>query len=189
MRARWPGGPPMADVGVRAAGPDHVAGIARLQLATWRTAYSGILGEHVLAGLDEDDVSRTWGAAVNDPPSPRHRVLIALDGAAAVGFVAFGPATAEESAPASAALISTLLVEPRWGRRGHGSRLLAATVDLLRDDGFAIGLTWLLEPDRVSNAFFGSAGWEPDGSARTLDIGGRFVTEIRLHASLAEPAP
>ena len=31
--------------------------------------------------------------------------------------------------------LSTLLVEPRWGRRGHGSRLVAASVDHWRGDG------------------------------------------------------
>ena len=34
------------------------------------------------------------------------------------------------------AAVTDLLVEPRWGRRGHGSRLLAASVDLWRTDGF-----------------------------------------------------
>ena len=35
------------------------------------------------------------------------------------------------------ASVTDLLVEPRWGRRGHGSRLLAASVDLWRADGFS----------------------------------------------------
>jgi len=50
-----------------------------------------------------------------------------------VGFCAAGPApdaelaAANGSLPADSAstgLVSTLLVEPRWGRRGHGGRLL-----------------------------------------------------------------
>jgi GNAT superfamily N-acetyltransferase len=61
--------------------------------------------------------------------------------------------------------ITALLVEPRWGRRGHGSRLLAAVVDLARTGGFRTGVTWVLQAD-------------------TASLG------IRLHASLLEePAP
>jgi hypothetical protein len=42
--------------------------------------------------------------------------------------------------------------------------------------------TWLLEPDRVSADFFESAGWAPDGWARTLDTGGSPLREVRWHA-------
>src|SRR5689334_23769018 len=52
------------------------------------------------------------------------------------------------SSDLTALLINTLLVEPRWGRRGHGSRLLAAAVDLAREEGFTRALTWTLEASR-----------------------------------------
>ena len=40
-------------------------------------------------------------------------------------------AAQEPPLPAGTAAITDLLVEPRWGRRGHGSRLLAAATMLL----------------------------------------------------------
>ena len=46
--------------------------------------------------------------------------------------------TGRRARPGTAA-VTDLLVEPRWGRRGHGSRLLAASVDLWREDGFEHG--------------------------------------------------
>src|SRR5258708_3402776 len=60
-----------------------------------------------------------------------------------VGFMASGPADETALAPDEhhtgsgdrTAAVTELLVEPRWGRRGHGSRLLAASVDLWRADG------------------------------------------------------
>ena len=75
-----------------------------------------------------------------------------------------------------------LLVEPRWGRRGHGSRLLAAVADIALGNGVARLQTWLLEPDSVSAGFLESAGWAPDGWARTLDTGAEPVHEVRWHA-------
>jgi GNAT superfamily N-acetyltransferase len=82
--------------------------------------------------------------------------------------------------------VTTLLVEPRWGRRGHGSRLLAAVADLARETGTARLQVWLLEPDTVSSGFFESAGWAPDGWARTLDTGGPPLRELRWHALLLD---
>ena len=69
-------------------------------------------------------------------------MLVALEQNTVVGFAAFGPAELagdEQPDPGRARRPrwSTLLVEPRWGRRGHGSRLLAAVADLARRDGGA----------------------------------------------------
>lgn len=177
-----------ADVSVRPARPEDAEGITRVQAVTWRTAYREVLPRELLDGWDEPAAAASWHAAITAPPTPGHVVLVALESDALVGFTAFGPAeladgeTADPSGPT--AEVSTLLVEPRWGRRGHGSRLLAAVVDTARVQGVARLTTWLLEQDRVSATFLRSAGWEPDGWARTLDTGGTPVREIRLHTAL-----
>ena len=80
--------------------------------------------------------------------------------------------------------VSTLLVEPRWGRRGHGSRLLSAVVDLARSQGVVRLRLWIPDADTVSASFLESAGWEPDGWARTLDTGGAPLRELRWHTVL-----
>src|SRR3954469_25743412 len=118
---------------VRPARPEDAAEIARIQLATWRTAYRRMFPAHVLANLDEAFLTRGWQAAITEAPSGRHRVLIAVEQSetanAVVGFAASGPADEQALAPEEAPLgddiaaITDLLIEPRWGRRGHGSRL------------------------------------------------------------------
>ncbi|MGH3996931.1 MAG: GNAT family N-acetyltransferase, partial [Pseudonocardiaceae bacterium] len=81
-------------------------------------------------------------------------------------------------------LVSTLLVEPRWGRRGHGGRLLATVTAALRDAGATRGIVWVPAEDPASLNFYRRAGWEPDGTVRTLDAHGRPLREIRLTGSL-----
>ena len=170
----------MADAHVRVAGPGDVAEIARIQLAVWETAYSAWLPAQVLQAVTAEQAAASWRSAVTAPPTPRHRVLVALEQDWLVGFAAF--ATAEDGT----AEVQTLLVEPRWGRRGHGSRLLAATVDHLRADGARTATVWVPERDAASVRFYESAGWERDGYARALDAGGPEIHEVRLHVSVAE---
>jgi GNAT superfamily N-acetyltransferase len=176
----------VADAAVRAARPGDVPEIARIQVETWRTAYRRFLPESVLAALDVGQAEQAWRAAVAQPPSPAHHVLVATEGADTVGFAAVGPSEEEDAQPGEAA-VAALLVEPRWGRRGHGSRLLAAAVDHLRQDGVTRLVAWVPDGDRASTAFYESAGWEPDGRARVLEAEGGSVREIRWHAALEAP--
>jgi GNAT superfamily N-acetyltransferase len=177
----------MAEVSVRPALPEDAPEIARIQVDTWRTAYRSVLPETVLAGVSAEAAEPSWRAAIASPPTPRHHVLVAVEGRWRVGFVAFGPADELEPGdpePETTVAIAPLLVEPRWGRRGHGSRLLAATVDHARADGMTRAVTWLPEADDPSREFFLSAGWAPDGLLRALDTGAGELREVRLHVSL-----
>ena len=189
---------------VRPARPEDAGEIARIQLATWRVAYRRILPRHVLDNLDEAYLARRWSAAVQEPPSGAHRVLVAVEQAEQsylVGFAASGPADEEALAPGEpaealgdgVAAVTDLLVEPRWGRRGHGSRLLAATVDGWREAGFTRAVAWAFDADAATRKFLTSTGWEPDGAARALDVDDMLVPQLRLHvavpADAAETAP
>ena len=183
-----------ADVSVRPARPDDAGEIARIQLVTWRTAYRALLPTAVLDDWDADAATASWRAAIASPPTPGHGVLVALERNSVVGFAAFGPAelgggeTGDPSGPTVE--LSTLLVEPRWGRRGHGSRLLAAVADVTRGGGATRLQVWLPETDSVSASFYESAGWAPDGWARTLDTGAADpLREIRWHALLDDGTP
>ncbi|MDP3710949.1 MAG: GNAT family N-acetyltransferase [Mycobacteriales bacterium] len=166
----------MADVSVRPARPEDAERAARVQLSTWRTAYSDLLPPEVL-DVPEEQVAAVWLRGVEVPPSHRHRLLVAMDGPELVGLAVSEPvddATVE---------LTALIVEPRWGRRGHGSRLLAASVDHWRGDGATHAQTWAWERDDATRSFLESSGWEPDGVARSLDTGQR---QVRLHVSLEE---
>ena len=177
----------MADVSVRPARPLDAERIARVQLSTWRTAYSDLLPAEAL-DLPEEQVAAMWLHAVEAPPTPRHVVLVAMERDELVGFAASVPAADEDVDPATTAELSTLLVEPRWGRRGHGARLVAASVDGWRQDGCTTAVTWAWERDPATRSFLESAGWALDGLARGLDTGPRVQRQVRFHTDLREEA-
>jgi GNAT superfamily N-acetyltransferase len=179
----------MADVSVRPARPEDADELGRIQVSTWRTAYSSILPAPVLESLAEPEVAAAWREAIVAPPTPKHRVLVAQEQEWRVGFAAVGPADdlePDDPEPEATVALGPILVEPRWGRRGHGSRLLAAVVDHARADGMRRAIAWILEDDPASREFLLSAGWAPDGLARALDTGAGEIREIRLHVLLDE---
>jgi GNAT superfamily N-acetyltransferase len=186
----------MAQGFVRPAVPEDAGEIARIQLDTWRHAYRRILPRQALDGLDEGWMAERWSTSLEAPPSPRHRVLVAVEQAQQaylVGFAATGEADDAALAPdedadavlrPDVAAVTDLVVEPRWARRGHGSRLLAASADLWREDGFTLAWAWAFEVDTAMRTFLTSAGWELDGVTRALDVEGMLVPQVRLHTAL-----
>jgi len=167
--------PGAADASVRPATAADLAAIGAVQARAWTAAYADLLPAEVLAEMGPEPFATAWRPAVTTPPSPRHRVLVACSGPTVVGFCASD----------SRGEIVALLVDPAHQRHGHGSRLLAATVDTLREDGLGTVSTWSPADDGPRRAFLGSAGFGPDGTARDLDMPGeRTMREVRLVAGL-----
>lgn len=171
----------MAVATVRPATPSDAAEIARIQADTWAAAYAEFVPEQAVAQLRGREAQAAWAEAV---ASGQGHVLLADEGAFTVGFCAATVLPAREDDPLRWGEIGALLVEPRWGRRGHGGRLLGAVAEALRGNGALYGLAWVPEPDEASRRFYARAGWEPDGAVRALDTGTGQLREIRITGSL-----
>lgn len=177
----------MALAAVRAASPPDVAEIVRIQAETWSAAYAELVPAAAIEQLRGDAARTAWLAAIG-AGGPAH-VILATEGDSTVGFcaaaaVAPGGPDGPALGPDAWGEIGVLLVEPRWGRRGHAGRLLAAAAEALRVDGAIYGLAWIPESDEASRRFYSRAGWEPDGTVRGLDTGSGTLREIRMTGSL-----
>ena len=175
----------MADAGVRDATLSDTAAVAEIQIRAWRAAYGGFMPAATLAEMTASAAPwrERWAEAVTAPPSPRHRLLVAVADGIVTGFAAFAPASDPDLLPEEDAELITLAVDPSRVREGHGSRLLAAVADLLREHSFRTAVTWVFTEDTGLLAFLEPVGWAPDGARRTLALE-RPVEMIRLHTSL-----
>lgn len=171
----------MATATVRPAVDADVEEIVRIQALTWRAAYAGLVPDAALDGLTGQQARAAWTDAVH--AGQGYHLLVAVEGTQTVGFCAAAHYAGADGA--SIAEVSTLLVEPRWARRGHGGRLLAAAAAALRTHGAEQGRAWVPERDEASRRFYARAGWDPDGAVRTLDTGdGGTLREVRYVGTL-----
>ena len=169
---------------VRLARTSDVDDVAAVQVRAWRAAYGGVLPADVLDALDPSDIALEWGRALLMPGASR--LLVALDGnARVVGAAAIGPSSDPDAAGAGE--LSLLVVDPDAWRCGHGSRLLAASVDMLAQMGHREALTWVPLADEPRRAFLQSAGWGPDSAYRDLEsVDDRTVREVRMGTVIAD---
>ena len=196
---------------VREARASDAAGLARVQVTSWRTSLAGLLPDAVLAELTSTEAEQRWAGrwleAITKPPTSRHRVHVAVTqpsslpsiesrslpgpateaAAELAGFAAAGPAIDADLWPGTDAELYELHVLPELTGQGHGGRLLHAVADTLAEDGFRTAYTWALSADDSRLRFLESAGWAPDGSHSNLDMGVK-VHVVRLHTRLSPEA-
>lgn len=165
---------PQADVAVRPARPGDEADIARVQVGSWVAALGDRLGPRRHQAFDQAAIEAGWHAAITQPPTPGHQVFVATQDGAIVGFAAAAP-------PSD---IVALEVLPSHRRRGHGSRLLSAVTDHLRELGATTARIWSLEKDVIRSDYLREAGFAEAGMRRELDGPGIVIPEVLFHTSL-----
>ncbi len=175
---------------VRPARAGDAGELARVQVASWRCGYACVVPAAALARLTGDEAEGLfrdrWRDAVANPPTGRHRVLVATEADRTVaGFASIGPATDADRWPGTDAALYELRVLPELTGRGHGSRLLHAVADTLAKDGFHTVDVWVLEADSALRRFLQAAGWAADGARAELDLG-TSVPVVRLHTAISE---
>ena len=179
---------------VRAARASDAAGLAEVQIASWRSAFAGLVPDAVIEELTSAEAAsqftERWRQAISAPPTSKHRVHVAVaapGSADLLGFAAAGPATDEDLWPATDGELYELHVVPAVADGGHDGRLLHAVADTFAEDGFSTGYTWALAGDEARIGFLKAAGWAPDGSRASLDMGVK-VPVVRLHTRLSPGA-
>jgi len=181
---------------VRAARSADAAGLAQVQVASWRATLAGLVPDSVLAELTSPTALSQWEArwleAISSPPTSRHRIHVAVESPGApeiLGFAAAGPTTDEDLWPGTDGELYELHVLPGLvaadpAAADHDGRLLNAVADTLAEDGFGTAYTWALADDEARIEFLLAAGWGLDGSRSNLDMGVK-VPVVRLHTRLS----
>ena len=153
--------------------------IGRLQVETWRIAYSGLLPQETIDAFDVSARQALWREGLARTPRPGSATFVALVEGEVIGFATVGASHSEEGAGE----LYAIYVHPsRWGD-GAGRALIASAEQSLRESGFPSALLWVLEGNERAERFYDAAGWERDGE-KVDDFQGATVTESRYRKQL-----
>lgn len=125
-------------------------GVVHVQ--AWREAYTGLIPDEVLAGLDPLRRAAMWRGIIGD----RGGVQLAEQGGVIVGFGSAGPQR-DASLPFSAE-IGALYVLRVAQRRGVGRQLMAMMARDLLDRGHIAASLWVLETNAPARRFYEALG-------------------------------
>lgn len=138
---------------VRQAGPDDAAGIARVHVATWRTAYRGLLSDDFLASLNESAYADRWRRTLT---GGQDRVYVAENADGVIGFASGGKERAGEGGY-SGELYAIYVLREAQGH-GHGRRLVQAVVGGVRELGLRDMIVWVLRDNVPARRFYEMLG-------------------------------
>ena len=179
-----------ADASVRSAGSNDAPAVGQVQALVWQEAYDGVVPPEVHAAFDPQSFATAWRDSLASPPEGVHRLLVACAGEQVVGFVAIGPSQDPDTGQTTGE-VTALGVHPMHRRQGHGSRLLNAAVDILREAGAEHVAAWCLVEHESVRAFLTGSGLAPDSAYRDRVVSpdGTTAREVRLVALVTPETP
>ena len=174
--------PPAAgeEIPIRPATAFDGPAIAAMKWRSWRVAYRGLVPDEFLDRLEINPPVAYWIGVGTLAPSRRHRVLVAGRQGTVLGMVDLRPTRDDDLDQETVSEIVMLYLEPTLRRRALGRRLMDAAVAEAQASGISDLRLWVVEGNRSARAFYEAQGWEPDGSAKTFDLGdGLGLAEVR----------
>lgn len=153
-----------------------------MHVRSWQAAYRGIVPDAVLNSLSVERRAAFWTDAVSDPPSMSGVWVAEHDGAVA-GFVHVRRSKDQGAEPSVGEVGAIYLMPEAWSR-GLGRALLDTAVAELGRNGFEAATLWVFRDNARARRFYERAGWAPDGKAKSIEIGGISLAEVRYRIDL-----
>jgi len=168
---------------LRPAQPADAEEVARVQVASWRATYPGILPESLLASLSTETQAAAF-TQILATAGPDYKLWLLEARGRVMGFAAAGPA---RDAAGSGEIHAIYLLPEAWDQ-GLGHALLERALEGLRESGFPEARLWVLERNTRGRRFYERYGWQLESGSRTEWMDGIALREVQYRMPLV-PEP
>lgn len=164
---------------VRRAQQDDVRELARVNVASWRDAYRGIVPDDFLDGMDVARREAGWARWVGMPEPDA--VFVAVDERRVAAYAAVCAAREESDRRPDAPTgeLAAIYADPvAWGS-GAGHAVHEAAIAGLAGCGFGHAILWVFEDNKRARRFYERHGWTCDGVREEFEVAGERPMEVR----------
>ena len=160
---------------IRKAGLEDAAGIAKVNVDSWRSTYKGLIADEFLANLSYERRAQAWKEHLADPQDAGFLYIAETKPGEIVGFVSAGPGG--ESNPAYQGEIHAIYLLQEAQGQGTGRRLMEAAMRVLSQRGFSSMLLWVLKDNRPARKFYEAVGGKYLYE-KPIEIGSQTLIEV-----------
>ncbi len=162
-------------ISIRSAAPGDAAGIARVHVESWRSAYKNLIPQDFLDGLDALDRERAWKHWLSGSTGGTYISVAANPAGEVLGFASCGPERDQD--PEYKGELYAIYLLPEIQRQGVGARLVQAVVRRLRQLGLDTMLIWVLEENPARNFYAALGGTHLPDHRKAITISGATLYE------------
>ena len=155
---------------------DDRKAISRIYEESWKYAYSGIIPQEYLESIPEG----RWADRLD---TPGWNTMVCIDEGIFIGTSSFCKSRFD-SYPDSGEIISIYFL-PDYMKKGFGSKLLAAVLDRLKEQGYDDVFLWVLEENTQARRFYEKNGFSCTDDYREDVISGKALREVRYVYQIA----
>lgn len=146
---------------IRPAIEQDAAGIAKVYVDAWQSAYAAILPHRVLLRMSYESQARQWAGMIRDRPRAQSAIVASDADEGVVGFASFGPGRFDHR-PAAGRFagedskvgeVHTLYVLPDFQERGIGRQLLTAAFAALVGRQYGCCFLWALRDNHARHFY------------------------------------
>ena len=166
----------MNSLNLRWADVEDARGIAEVHVASWRSAYCGLIDQQVLDELSVSTRADGWRLILSEIAVPRpremtpHRILVADVDERIVGWASFG--AGRDKGMTDQGEIAGLYVHPEFWSQKIGHALMVSAEQHLSDADFQSAYLWVLFGNTRAISFYDRHGWTADGEEKVGNAGG-----------------
>ncbi len=141
---------------IRPAQPQDAAGIAKVQVDSWRVSYRGIIADSVLANLSYAERETGWTRALTEEADQLDFYIAEAEDREIVGF-ALGGALRDAISGYNGELLAVYLLQ-KAQRSGYGRALVKAVARSMIERGFDAMAVWVLKDNHPARGFYEALG-------------------------------
>lgn len=150
--------------------------IGFVHTSAWLETYTGLLNSVFLSSLSPERSAQRF-----EELRCRDILVLTADGRI-VGFSAYGK-TRDASLPNTCGDIHAIYILKAYQKQGYGKKLLEASMEKMRADGFDMFSVWVLEENKNAIAFYEKCGFKSDGATKEII----YTTPVMCRRMLLRP--
>jgi len=152
-------------------------------VASWQTAYRGLVCDEGLDSLSVPDKEEVWKKGLQDEDS---MILVCEADSTIVGFANCWPCRDKDKDSEVTGEIGGMYLHPDYWGKGHGKQLMQEAEQLLRERGYAEITLWVLEGNSQARQFYEKAGFVTDGREEAIQLRGSNLVKVRYVMDLSD---
>ena len=163
------------------------AGLARVQVHGWQTAYRGIFPNELLDGFTIEKRISVFAERLGNPDRPEDREWLCERGGEIIGWGCWMPSRDDDADPSIVAEVTAVYVHPSAWRLGVGTLLMDHIHTHISGLGrYGETTLWVLEENPRARRFYERHGYRTDGTRKAQP---KFpeIIEVRYRRPIGAP--